>query len=223
MTMAWVWCTLEVARTPDLSLSRWGPELSGWNSERTDMCAVQVYRALQAVTHWHWSGQHGDTMSVTSVTSVTSRSLLGQWPQWRSECHPDHRRGVGPGLVSALWLPEWQAGVHQASDPKPISPISDVMWIDLRSAGLRAAWSCLRPLPMLWFTLGINKSRPGSRIGSWIAIWYLHLSSPFLAPTQAVHGRSPAPIYHDIYGMCQTNIQQEIVSWHKFLWVSPDP
>ena len=222
MTVAWVWCTLEVARTPDLSLSRWGPELSGWNSERTDMCAVQVYRALQAVTHWHWSGQHGDTMS---VTSVTSRSLLGQWPvttvkEWVSSWSQE-RSWSRPCICTALR--EWQAGVHQASDSKPISPISDVMWIDLRSAGLRAAWSCLRPLPMLWFTLGINKSRPGSRIGSWIAIWYLHLSSPFLAPTQAVHGRSPAPIYHDIYGMCQTNIQQEIVSWHKFLWVSPDP
>lgn len=76
-------------------------------------------------------------------------------------------------------------------------------------------------LPMLWFTLGINKSQPGSRIGSWIAICYLHLSSPLLAPILALHGSSLAPIYHDIYGMCQTNIQQEIVSWHKLLFAFP--
>ena len=39
---------------------------------------------------------------------------------------------------------------------EPISPISDVMWTDLRSAGLRAASMLLPPLPMLWFTLGIK-------------------------------------------------------------------
>ena len=51
-----------------------------------------------------------------------------------------------------------------------------------------------------------------ARLQDWIMDSYLHLSSPLLAPILALHGSSLAPIYHDIYGMCQTNIQQEIVS-----------
>ena len=87
--VACVWCTLAVARAQDLSLSRWGPELSGWNWERTDMCSVQVYKALQAVTHWHWSGQHGDTGRVTLVASVTSWSSDQETMKEWDEGHPD--------------------------------------------------------------------------------------------------------------------------------------
>ena len=115
-------------------------------------------------------------------------------------CHP------------APWVHGWQ-GPHT---PSPH------LWCDADwSEKCRVACSMVMVLPMLWFTLGINKSQPGSRIGSWIAICYLHLSSPLLAPILALHGSSLAPIYHDIYGMCQTNIQQEIVSWHKLLFASP--
>ena len=100
--VACVWCTL--ARTQDLSLSRWGLELSGWNWERTDMCSVQVYRAIQAVTLWHWSGQHGDTGRVTLVTSVTLWSQLEQWPgdnervRWGSSWY--HGREIGSQAAS---------------------------------------------------------------------------------------------------------------------------
>ena len=178
----------------------------------------QVNMETPWMSHWWHRWHHGVCWGGEQVS---------RWPG-----HSEGVRGsviliTGEELVQALYLHcgcvSDKPGCIRPSYSKPISPISDVMWIDRRSAGLRAAWSCLPPLPMLWFTLGINKSRRGSRIGSWIAIWYLHLSSPFLAPTQALHCRSLAPIYHDIYGMCQTNIQQEIVSWHTFLWVSPDP
>ena len=112
----------------------------------------------------------------------------------------------------APWVHGWQ-GPHT---PSPH------LWCDADwSEKCRVACSMVMVLPMLWFTLGINKSQPGSRFGSWIAICYLHLSSPLLAPILAVHGSSLAPIYHDIYGMCQTNIQQEIVSWHKLLFAFP--
>ena len=120
------------------------------------------------------------------------------------------------GSYPALWVHGWHPGASNPHSPSPH------LWCDADwSEKCRVACSMVMVLPMLWFTLGINKSQPGSRIGSWIAICYLHLSSPLLAPILALHGSSLAPIYHDIYGMCQTNIQQEIVSWHKLLFASP--
>lgn len=130
----------------------------------------QVNMETPWVSHrWHrW--HHGACWGGDQVT-VKEWGGVSSWSQGRSWSRPC------VCTVSA-WVTKRGASGLRPSYSKPISPISDVMWIDLRSAGLRAAWSCLPPLPMLWFTLGINKSRPGSRIGSWIAIWYLHLSSP---------------------------------------------
>ena len=116
--VACVWCTLAVARAQDLSLSRWGPELSGWNWERTDMCSVQVYKALQAVTHWHWSGQHGDTGRVTLVASVTSWSSDQETIKEWDEGHPDitgeklvHNQ---PQYLNMHCACEWQKRVLRA-------------------------------------------------------------------------------------------------------------
>ena len=116
---------------------------------------VQGYTGSHTLTLIRSTWRHRGR--VTLVTSVTLWSQLEQWPgdnervRWGSSWYHGREIGSQPASVSVYALCVWVL-----TDSEPISPISDVMWTDLRSAGLRAASMLLPPLPMLWFTLEIK-------------------------------------------------------------------
>ena len=181
----------------------------------TDMCSVQVYRAHRQ-SHTDTGQVNMETRWHPSVTWVTS---WARW-QWRSE------RESQEGWVAShhhimVTLCGWQAGwVHQACKPHTqAQSLQFLMWLGL----IWEVQACVlhgHAPHAPWFTLGINKSQPGEPHGllSAICTWV-----PPCSPRPVLCTALAAPIYHDIYGMCQTNIQQEIGSWHKLLFVCPIP
>ena len=102
MMVAWVRCTLAVARTWDLSLSRWGLSWAGETRELT--CAVYRCTGLYRQSHTDTDQVNMETPgAVRSVTSVPSWAVTSvtRW-QSRSESeHPPDSRWLTPGPVSA--------------------------------------------------------------------------------------------------------------------------